>query len=154
MPTWIRRAAPAWEHMPTRRSASGHRRAKPRFGTATHAVQVLRGRSARPLFVTAAGMPPAQAASLIRTMAGPFRLPDALRRADALAHTRHDHTTAARKPDKPIRRCLPLSAAEATSSWLDERPPWALSNRAEWAAEPGQKDKTVSREVTRLTSGT
>lgn len=70
--------------------------AKTRFRTATHAVEILRGRSARPLFVTAAGMPLDQAASLIRRMAGPFRLPDALRRADALARTGHDHTTAAR----------------------------------------------------------
>jgi deoxyribonuclease V len=70
--------------------------AKTRFRTATHAVEVLRGRSARPLFVTAAGMPADQAASLIRRMAGPFRLPDALRRADALARTGHDHTTTAR----------------------------------------------------------
>jgi hypothetical protein len=28
-----------------------------RFGTATHAVPVLWGRSARPLYITAAGMP-------------------------------------------------------------------------------------------------
>jgi deoxyribonuclease V len=56
----------------------------------------LRGRSARPLFVTAAGMPAAQAASLVRRMAGPFRLPDALRRVDALARTGQDHMTAAR----------------------------------------------------------
>jgi deoxyribonuclease V len=61
--------------------------AKTRFRTATHAVEVWRGKSARPLFVTAAGMPPAQAASLVHRMAGPFRLPDALRRADALART-------------------------------------------------------------------
>jgi deoxyribonuclease V len=59
--------------------------AKTAFRTATHAVAVQRGRSARPLFVTAAGMPAAEAADLIRHMAGPFRLPDALRRADALA---------------------------------------------------------------------
>jgi deoxyribonuclease V len=61
--------------------------AKTRFRTATHAVEIRRGKSARPLFVTAAGMPPAQAASLVREMAGPFRIPDALRRADALART-------------------------------------------------------------------
>jgi deoxyribonuclease V len=59
--------------------------AKSRFRTASHAVEILRGSSARPLFVTAAGMPPAEAASLVRQMAGHFRLPDALRRADALA---------------------------------------------------------------------
>ena len=61
--------------------------AKSAFPTATHAVPVLRGRSARPLFVTAAGMPVRDAADLVRHMAGSYRLPDALRRADALART-------------------------------------------------------------------
>ena len=61
--------------------------AKSQFRTATHAVPVLRGSSARPLFVTAAGMPTADAADLVRRMAGRYRLPDALRRADTLART-------------------------------------------------------------------
>jgi deoxyribonuclease V len=61
--------------------------AKSRFRTATHAVPVLRGSSARPLFVTSAGMPAADAADLVRHMAGRYRLPDALRRADTLART-------------------------------------------------------------------
>ena len=59
--------------------------AKSRYRTATHAVPVLRGSSARPLFVTAAGMPAADAADLVRRMTGRYRLPDALRRADTLA---------------------------------------------------------------------
>jgi deoxyribonuclease V len=59
--------------------------AKSRFRTAVHAVPVVRGSSARPLFVTAAGMPSADAADLVWRMAGRYRLPDALRRADALA---------------------------------------------------------------------
>jgi deoxyribonuclease V len=59
--------------------------AKSRFRTATHAVAVVRGSSVRPLFVTAAGMPSADAADLVRRMAGRYRLPDALRRADNLA---------------------------------------------------------------------
>jgi deoxyribonuclease V len=63
--------------------------AKSAFRTATHAVPVQRGASVRPLFVTAAGMPRHDAAALIRNMAGRFRLPDALRRADALARTGH-----------------------------------------------------------------
>jgi deoxyribonuclease V len=62
--------------------------AKSRFRTATHAVPVVRGSSARPLFVTAAGMPGADAADLVRRMAGRYRLPDALRRADTLARAR------------------------------------------------------------------
>lgn len=59
--------------------------AKTRFRTATHAAEVLRGRSARPLYVTASGMPLDAAAELVRTMAGEARLPDALRRVDRLA---------------------------------------------------------------------
>jgi deoxyribonuclease V len=59
--------------------------AKSRFSTASHAVPVLRGASARPLFVTVAGMSRADAAELVQRMAGPFRVPDALRRADTLA---------------------------------------------------------------------
>jgi deoxyribonuclease V len=59
--------------------------AKSMFSPATHALPVQRGSSARPVFVTAAGMPAADAADLVRRMAGPYRIPDALRRADTLA---------------------------------------------------------------------
>lgn len=59
--------------------------AKSAFRTATHAVPVTRGRSSRPLFVTAAGITREDAASVVRQMAGRFRLPDALRRADMVA---------------------------------------------------------------------
>jgi deoxyribonuclease V len=59
--------------------------AKSKFRTATHAVPVVRGSSGCPLFVTAAGIPRADAAGLVRRMAGGYRLPDALRRADTLA---------------------------------------------------------------------
>lgn len=55
--------------------------AKTVFRTATHALPVQRGRSARTLLITAAGMSVQEAADLARHMAGPFRLPDALRRA-------------------------------------------------------------------------
>jgi deoxyribonuclease V len=61
--------------------------AKSPFRTATHAVPVLHGSSACPLFITAAGMPAADAADLVRDMAGRYRLPDALRRTDTLART-------------------------------------------------------------------
>jgi len=59
--------------------------AKSRFHTATHAVPVVRGSSARPLFLTAAGMPAAYAADLVWHMAGRYRPSDALRRAGTLA---------------------------------------------------------------------
>jgi deoxyribonuclease V len=59
--------------------------AKTAFGTATHAARVFRGRSARPLYVTAAGMTIADAAALVAEMDGRFRVPDALKRADRLA---------------------------------------------------------------------
>lgn len=59
--------------------------AKTPFRTATHAAQIRRGQSSRPLYVTAAGMPIADAARLVGEMAGQFRLPDALKLADRLA---------------------------------------------------------------------
>ena len=59
--------------------------AKSAFKPATHAIPVRRGASARPLFVTAAGMPRTTAAELVGQMAGSYRIPDAMRRADALA---------------------------------------------------------------------
>ena len=59
--------------------------AKTRFRTATHAALVFRGQSSRPLYVTAAGMAVAEAADVVREMAGQFRLPDALKLADRLA---------------------------------------------------------------------
>jgi len=73
--------------------------AKSRFRTATHAVPVARGSSVRSLFVTAAGMPSADAADLVGRMAGRYRLSDALRRAGTLARAgpnrrRHDRPPA------------------------------------------------------------
>lgn len=62
--------------------------AKSAFRAATHAIEVRRGTATRPLYVTAAGLPADQAADLVRDMAGPFRLPDALRRVDALSRAR------------------------------------------------------------------
>jgi deoxyribonuclease V len=59
--------------------------AKNPFVTATHAVLVTRGTSRRPLYITSAGCPVPAAARMIREMAGPHRIPDALRRADRLA---------------------------------------------------------------------
>lgn len=48
-------------------------------------VEVLRGESARPLFVSAAGVDLNQAASGVRAMSGPFRIPTLLKRVDALS---------------------------------------------------------------------
>jgi deoxyribonuclease V len=59
--------------------------AKSAFRTATHAIAVRRGSATRPLYVTSAGVPVTEAAELVRRMAGAHRLPDALRRVDALA---------------------------------------------------------------------
>jgi deoxyribonuclease V len=59
--------------------------AKTFFRGAVHAAEVRRGRSARPLYVTAAGMSVADAASMVTRMAGPYRIPEALRLADRLA---------------------------------------------------------------------
>ena len=61
--------------------------AKTAFRTASHAVPVRRGGALRPLYVTSAGVPAERAAALVAGMAGPYRLPDALRRVDALARS-------------------------------------------------------------------
>ena len=68
--------------------------AKTVFRSATHAVAVRRGVATRPLYVTAAGLSLESAASQVAAMAGPHRLPDALRRVDRLSRG-HDQTVAA-----------------------------------------------------------
>jgi deoxyribonuclease V len=74
--------------------------AKTAFRTATHAAQVFRGQSSRPLHVTAAGMTIAEAVLVVSEMAGQFRLPDALKLADRLARgiEMPDSGTAGKEP--------------------------------------------------------
>jgi deoxyribonuclease V len=59
--------------------------AKTAFRAASHAVAVHRGAAIRPLFVTAVGVPLDVAVDLVAGMSGRYRIPDALRRVDALA---------------------------------------------------------------------
>lgn len=61
--------------------------AKTAFHGATHAAAVYRGKARRPLYVTAAGLDPQDAARIVAEMAGIHRIPDALRRVDTLART-------------------------------------------------------------------
>jgi deoxyribonuclease V len=72
--------------------------AKTAFHSATHARQVRRGQAVRPLYVTAAGIDIAQAAALVRDMAGAHRLPDVLRRVDSLSRERDLQPT--RRPSR------------------------------------------------------
>jgi deoxyribonuclease V len=58
--------------------------AKTAFHTASHAVEVRRGQARRPLYVTVIGIPDIPAAAIVEQMSGPYRLPDAVRRVDAL----------------------------------------------------------------------
>lgn len=62
--------------------------AKTNFAT-LHALktEVLRGASAKPLYVTAIGMPLDQAAEHVRTMHGEFRMPHLLSELDQLTKT-------------------------------------------------------------------
>ena len=59
--------------------------AKSRFRDSTHAVEILRGDSERPLFITAAGISSTVAANFVSSMHGPNRLPTLLKLADSLA---------------------------------------------------------------------
>jgi exodeoxyribonuclease-5/deoxyribonuclease V len=57
-------------------------------GNVAHVRQVLRGDSKNPLYVTAVGMLPDDAALRLQGMAGPFRIPTILKKLDG--HTRLD----------------------------------------------------------------
>jgi deoxyribonuclease V len=59
--------------------------AKTRFAGATGAVPVYRGESRSPLYVTAEGAGVTEAAGWIARMAGPYRVPEMLKRVDQLA---------------------------------------------------------------------
>jgi deoxyribonuclease V len=61
--------------------------AKTAFRGATQARPVRRGVATRPLYVTAVGIDLDRAVRLVTRMAGRYRLPDVLRRVDALART-------------------------------------------------------------------
>ncbi|MFE7225054.1 endonuclease V [Nocardioides sp. NPDC057577] len=61
--------------------------AKTAFRSATHAEPVLRGSSTKPLYVTAAGISPTDAAALVSAMSGTARIPEALRLVDRLARS-------------------------------------------------------------------
>jgi deoxyribonuclease V len=71
--------------------------AKTAFRGATHAIAVHRGSAHRPPYVTALGVPAEQAAMFERRMAGPYRLPDALRRVDYMS--RRSSVASAPTPD-------------------------------------------------------
>jgi deoxyribonuclease V len=58
--------------------------AKTKFQAVEVACEVFRGRSTRPLFITAAGMSPESAAEHVRSMHGASRVPTLLQRVDAL----------------------------------------------------------------------
>jgi len=74
-----------WEHIGGKTPVIGV--AKTRFKDAA-ASEVTRGDSQHPLFVTAVGIDPADAAAHVRQMHGPFRIPTLLKRADQLARGR------------------------------------------------------------------
>ena len=61
--------------------------AKSRYRSGTHAVPVLRGKSRRPLWITAAGMKPDDAADRVVRMHGVSRIPTLLQVADSHARS-------------------------------------------------------------------
>lgn len=61
--------------------------AKTRFDGAA-AIEVVRGDSTRPLYVTAVGFDAARAAEHVRAMHGEYRVPTLIKRADTLARNR------------------------------------------------------------------
>lgn len=61
--------------------------AKNRYRDTTHAVELVRAKSKRPLFITAIGMTYDAAARCIGSMAGEHRIPTLLKAVDRLART-------------------------------------------------------------------
>jgi deoxyribonuclease V len=59
--------------------------AKTAYRGSSFAISVFRGSSAKPLYVTAAGMPAAEAARLVQNMHGVSRIPTLIRRAHNIA---------------------------------------------------------------------
>ncbi len=59
--------------------------AKTRFASATDAIEVCRGASQSPLFVSTVGMPVEEAAARIAEMHGQYRVPTLLKCVDAIA---------------------------------------------------------------------
>ena len=61
--------------------------AKTSFATATNAIEVYRGRSSRPLWITAAGTNESEAAKCVSEMHGSYRIPTILSLVDRLSKT-------------------------------------------------------------------
>ena len=94
--------------------------AKSRFRMATHAVPVVRGNPARPLFVTAAGMRSSDAADLVRRIGRPV---PAARRPAPRRHPRA-HRSDCSHHDRPPARLI-YADARNTGRPLARRPPKA-----------------------------
>ena len=61
--------------------------AKNRFRSAKQAIEVFRGNSKRPLYITSIGMSREEAAARISAMSGKFRIPTLLKMVDELARS-------------------------------------------------------------------
>lgn len=62
--------------------------AKNKFKTINKvALPILRGKSSKPLFITAVGLEPFEAANRIRNMKGAYRIPDLLKAVDTLSRS-------------------------------------------------------------------
>jgi deoxyribonuclease V len=68
--------------------------AKTAFQGSLFAQRIVRGSSLWPLFVTAKGIDPGEAAELVRTMRGEYRVPTLLARVDGLARALADRHAA------------------------------------------------------------
>ena len=72
-----------FQHFDQQKSVVGV--AKKAFHSANLAIPVTRGDSQKPLFVTAAGIAAEEAATEIRNMHGPYRIPTLVKLADTIA---------------------------------------------------------------------
>ena len=75
--------------------------AKNAFGDANFAVEILRGESARPLYVTAAKYDPELAAEKVVAMHGEYRIPTLLREVDQACRQGIEEAAASSSDDTP-----------------------------------------------------
>lgn len=76
--------------------------AKNRFRDSAHAVELLRGGSKRPLFVTAIGLAYDEAADKIGSMHGPYRVPTLLKEVDRLSRITNGEPSGGGEPASRI----------------------------------------------------
>jgi nucleotide-binding universal stress UspA family protein/deoxyinosine 3'endonuclease (endonuclease V) len=115
--------------------------AKTRFAGASAGIPVLRGGSGRPLYLTAAGIDPSEAARGVAAMHGDHRIPTLLQLADRTARDASDRRALALRAPAGRRSCGTLTLVKAPAGNLA-----SMDRREEFGADPekGRKEQDMA----------